>query len=61
MDRQKNYFVPAASKLGRLQVLPKKPRSRRYWIGRRCFAAVFTYHAFIMELNIKTIFMNALD
>ena len=61
MDKQKNYFVPAASKLGRLQVLPKKPRSRRYWIGRRCFAALFTYHAFTMELNNNTIFMNALD
>ena len=61
MDAHKNYFVPAVSKLGLLQVLPKKPRSRRYWIGRRCFAAVITYHAFIMELNNNTIFMNASD
>ena len=63
MDKQKNYLVLAASNKGRLQVLPKKPRSRRYWIGHRCFAAVITYHAFIniMEVNINAIFMNALD
>ena len=61
MDKQKNYLVLAASNKGRLQVLPKKPRSRRYWIGHRCFAAVITYHAFIMELNNNTIFMNASD